>query len=318
MIRQREKSKPMNNFTNKVYIASKDQAEYASLINNAQLEDLVITQDKSLANIVLADPPLIVNDLPNLPKLEWLQSTFAGVDALVVSGLRQDYELTNVKGIFGQQISEYVVGNTIEYFRHFSTYRQQQLKSQWQPHPYQSLADKSILVLGTGDIGCHVAKVCNALGMKTGGVNRTGIPAKASPFKYTFHIGEFKSAVKDADIIVSTLPSTPDTRGYLNAARLAHADNALLFSVGRGDVLVEDDLIPAIENGNIAHAFLDVFEQEPLPKSSPFWSHDKVSVTPHIAAVSFPHQVFEQFKENYLRWYDGFKLQNRVDFKKGY
>lgn len=81
---------------------------------------------------------------------------------------------------------------------------------------------------------------------------------------------------------------------------------------------MEDDLIPAIENGNIAHAFLDVFEQEPLAKSSPFWLHDKITVTPHIAAVSFPHQVFDQFKENYLRWYDGFKLQNLVDFKKGY
>lgn len=318
MIRQREKSKPMNNFTNKLYIASKDHAEYTSMLNNAQLDDLVITQDKSLANIVLADPPLVAHDLNQFSKMEWLQSTFAGVDALVASGLRQDYDLTNVKGIFGQQISEYVVGHTINYFRHLFTYQQQQLKSQWQPHPYQSLDDKSILILGTGDIGCHLAKVCNALGMKTGGVNRTGIPAKASPFKYTFHVGEFRSAVKDADIIVSTLPSTEDTRGYLNAARLAHADNALLFNVGRGDVLVEDDLIPAIENGNIAHAFLDVFEQEPLAKSSPFWLHDKITVTPHIAAVSFPHQVFDQFKENYLRWYDGFKLQNLVDFKKGY
>ncbi len=308
----------MNNFTNKLYIASKDQAKYLSLFNNDPFEDLIVTQDKSQANIVLADPPLIVNDLPNLHQLDWLQSTFTGVDVLVGSGLRQDYQLTNIKGIFGSHIAEYVIGLSITHFRHLFTYQQQQLKSHWHPHPYQSLDDKSILILGTGDIGCHLAKVCNAFGMTTRGINRTGIPAKGSPFHHTYHVGEFKSAVKDADLIVNTLPSTPDTRDYLNAVRMAYADNALLFNVGRGDVLVEEDLIPAIENGNIAHAFLDVFKQEPLAMTAPFWLHKKISVTPHVAAVSFPHQVFEQFKENYLRWYDGFKLQNKVDFKKGY
>jgi len=318
LITNKEKSKPMNNFANKLYILAKEREAYVELINQAQLEDLEITQDPSQAVLLLADPPLAAKQLAEFDQLEWLQSTFAGVDALMGADLRQDYDLTNVKGIFGQQISEYVIGHCINYYRHLPRYRHQQSKGHWQAHHYHSLNEKSILVLGCGDIGNHLARVCNAFGMKTGGVNSTGIPPKNSAFKHTFHISELNAVIADADIIVNTLPNTPQTQGLLNQATLFHANHALLFNVGRGNVLDEQALLDAIEANHIAHAYLDVFTQEPLPEGSPYWHNPKITITPHIAALSFPQQVFEQFSENYHRWRDGFRLNHLVDFDKGY
>jgi len=102
------------------------------------------------------------------------------------------------------------------------------------------------------------------------------------------------------------------------ALTIGHCQQALLFNVGRGKTLVEDELIPLIELGHIQHAFLDVFVAEPLAESHPFWTHAAITVTPHIAALSFPHQVVEIFAENYALWRDGFQLNNRIDFAKGY
>ncbi|USD65431.1 D-2-hydroxyacid dehydrogenase [Vibrio sp. SCSIO 43136] len=308
----------MNKIDNKVFILCQDPTPYETLLSQAECEDLTLTDKPDEANILLADPPLAAKRLSEFTQLEWLQSTFAGIDALIDESLNQDYELTKVHGIFGQQISEYVIGNTLNYFRHLPRYRHQQRQQEWQPHPYQSLNEKSILILGCGSIGSHLAKVCNAFGMKTGGVNQSGIPPKNSPFKHIFHIHELDVVVKDADIIVNTLPSTPETRGMLNMKLLNQANHALLFNVGRGDALVEEDLLTAMEQGHIAHAYLDVFNQEPLSAEHPLWKHPKVSITPHIAATSFPNQVMEIFVENYKRWHDGFQLQHRVDFNKGY
>ncbi|MDN3678917.1 D-2-hydroxyacid dehydrogenase [Vibrio tapetis subsp. quintayensis] len=308
----------MNNFTNKLYILSKDRSEYLELIKQSPLEEIEITEDPSKAEIVLADPPLIASQLDIFTQLDWLQSTFAGIDSLVSPELRTDYSLTNVKGIFGQQISEYVIGQSLNYFRHFARYQQQQADGHWQPHQYQSLNEKSILILGCGDIGSHLGRVCNAFGMKTGGVNSSGIPPKTSPFKHTFHISELHSVISDADIIVNTLPNTPLTENILNKQVLSQAQQALLFNVGRGEAVDDPALSDAIASGCIAHAYLDVFREEPLPKESPLWENPKITLTPHIAALSFPSQVFEQFSENYNRWRDGFRLTNLVDFDKGY
>lgn len=318
MITTQEKSKPMNNFTNKLYILSKDRSEYIELIKQSSLEELEITEDPSQAEIILADPPMIASQLEHFPKLNWLQSTFAGIDSLVSPELRTDYSLTNVKGIFGQQISEYVIGQSLNYYRHFARYQQQQTDGQWLPHQYQSLNEKSILILGCGDIGSHLGRVCNVFGMKTGGVNSSGIPPKTSPFKHTFHISELHSVIADADIIVNTLPNTPQTENILNKDVLSQAQQALLFNVGRGEAIDDQALVDAIESGYVAHAYLDVFRQEPLPADSALWHNPKITLTPHIAALSFPSQVFEQFTDNYNRWRDGFRLTNLVDFNKGY
>lgn len=308
----------MNNFTHKVYLLTEDDGRYQQLLEQAALPELEFTTSRSEATILLASPPLAAKHLDDFPNLEWIQSIYAGVDALV--GKLDDFsgELTNVKGIFGQQIAEYVLGYTIEHYRHFNHYRQLQVQNQWQPKPYLSLAKKKMVILGTGSIGAYLASVAKGFAIEPIGVNRSGIPGKQSPFEATYHIQELATALKQADIVVNTLPNTPETENILNADSLGHCSGALLFNVGRGSAVDEDGLLAAIDNGSISHAYLDVFKQEPLNEEHRFWQHEGVTLTPHIAALSFPEQVIDIFAENYQRWRDGFGLMNVVDLNKGY
>lgn len=308
----------MNNFTHKVYLLTEDDTYYLKLLESAQLDDLEVTQKRHEATILLASPPMAAKCLDQFPKLEWIQSIYAGVDALLphLSGFTGP--LTNVKGIFGQQISEYVLGYSIAYQRHFYHYHTEQQDSNWQPMPYQSLSGKKMVVLGTGSIGSHLAEVAKSFAIVPIGVNRSGIPTKHSPFSATYHIQELTTALQEADIVVNTLPNTPQTRHILNQESLSHCQGALLFNVGRGTAVEENGLLSALDNGHIRHAFLDVFAQEPLPESHLFWTHENITVTPHIAALSFPEQVVDIFVENYQSWRDGFSLNNLVDIDKGY
>ncbi|WP_070969938.1 D-2-hydroxyacid dehydrogenase [Vibrio sonorensis] len=308
----------MDNAKHKLYIKTEHNKEYQQLVEQQALPDLEITKNPDEASILLASPPLIKDSLDQFANLDWVQSVYAGVDALIAASSSKEYTLTNVKGIFGQQISEYVLGYVISHQRHFALYAQQQAKREWQPHLYTSLNNQTLVVLGTGSIGAYLAEKAGALGLKTIGINRSGIPPRHSPFSEVFHIQEIEKAFNQADIIVNTLPSTEQTYHLLNQTTLAYAHNALLFNVGRGSVLDQSVLTAVLDAGHIAHAFLDVFEYEPLDKTSELWSHPSVTITPHIAALSFPTQVVEIFAENYLLWRDGFSLNNQVSFSKGY
>lgn len=304
--------------SNQIFLLSEHRDTYKTLLAKKNLPDLCLIDQPEAAQIVLADPPLLSQRLDEFSQLEWVQSTFAGVNALTSPSLRQDYTLTNVRGIFGPLIAEYVLGYSIAHYRHFNRYHQQQQNKRWQPHLYTSLQSKTMVILGTGSIGCYLGNAAKAMGIKTIGMNRTGIPTSGGEFHQTFHISELSKAFEQADIVVNTLPSTPETQQLLNRQTLSQLSQALLFNVGRGDVLDEAGLLFALKNRWVEHAFLDVFEQEPLSVEHPFWKLPQVTITPHIAALSFPEQVIEIFADNYLRWCDGFSLNYQVDFEKGY
>lgn len=308
----------MNNFTNKLYILTEHDETYQQLVLEHTLPDLEITENAAEADIVLAAPPMVAQRLKEFTKLDWLQSTYAGINALAGPELRQDYTLTNVRGIFGPLIAEYVMGYSISHYRHFQHYHQQQAQKQWQPQLYQSLSGRTMVILGTGSIGSHLAKVAQAFGIQAIGVNRTGIPPRQTSFDNTYHINEAHVALKQADILVNTLPSTPQTNKLLDGELLSHCQGALLFNVGRGSTLDEAGLLLALKNRWIEHAFLDVFESEPLAKEHPFWGLPQITITPHIAALSEPRQVVEIFANNYQSWRDGFQLKYQIDFDKGY
>ncbi|CAM3544498.1 Glyoxylate/hydroxypyruvate reductase A [Vibrio aerogenes CECT 7868] len=300
------------------YILTHNNDRYRDLLKSYPLDGFTETQDRSQATVLLASPPMAAKCLDDFPKLEWLQSIYAGVDALIAPELRKGYQLTNIKGIFGQLISEYVLGFLTSHHRHLVYYKYQQRKQQWKPCRYRSLAGQTMVILGTGSIGSHLSQVASAFGIHTIGINRSGIPPKQSPFEQIFHVNEVRMALSKAQIVVNTLPATAETEKLLNRELLSYCNQAILFNVGRGQTLDEDALIPAIEANYIQHAYLDVFCKEPLADGHPFWQHPGITVTPHIAAVSFPEQVAEEFVANCQRWQDGFSLFNRVDFEKGY
>ncbi|WP_064601603.1 D-2-hydroxyacid dehydrogenase [Photobacterium sp. J15] len=302
---------------NKILIVSRQRDAYRRLLTQAQLPDLELTENQEEANILLADPPRVANSMNSYPALNWLQSTFAGIDALTRDNIRKDYMLTNIRGHFGQLIAEYVLGYSLDYTRHLSQYRQQQANSQWQPQPYSSLASKTMVILGTGSIGAHLARVAKAFDLTVIGINRSG-RCDEPAFDRIYPLDGLSDGLALADILVSTLPATPETDNLLNADSLSHCRDTLLFNVGRGNALCETGLLKAANNGHIAHAFLDVFKQEPLPEQHPFWQHPAVTMTPHIAAESFPEQVFEIFTANYLRYLNRQPLLYQIDFTRGY
>ncbi|MDD1783852.1 D-2-hydroxyacid dehydrogenase [Enterovibrio sp. ZSDZ35] len=300
---------------NQLYLCSINEARYRALLEAAALPDLVLTDSVQDATIILADPPKLAPRIEKATQLQWLQSTFAGADALL-SKPRTDYTLTNVRGIFGPLMSEYVFGQLLTLSRHLPHYRDMQEGARWSPISYRGLTGKTMVILGTGSIGAHVASTARHFGMKTIGVSRSGKSVTA--FDKVLPTHHITTALSDADVIVSILPSTTETKGIINLETLSVCQGAILFNVGRGPAVEEQGLLDALDAGYIQHAVLDVFCHEPLASSHPFWQHPSITVTPHISAESFPEQVFEIFADNYRRWCNGEPLNYVMDFSLGY
>lgn len=307
-------------------LLSQDNAHYERLLKAARLPHLRIlradnqTEAERLigeAHILMAEPARAKPLLAKASKLGWLQSTYAGVDVLLDASCRRDYLLTNVRGIFGPLMSEYVFGHLLSLTRQLPLYRKQQQQQQWQSHPYQGLKGRTMLILGTGSIGQHIAQTARHFGMKVLGISHSG--RERAGFDQVYQLPALNKMLAQADVIVSVLPSTRETRHLFTAARFAHCKpGAILFNVGRGSAIHEGDLLEALRGGKLATAVLDVFEQEPLPASSPLWHQPNLIITPHNSAYSFPEDVAQIFVRNYIRFIDGQQLDGRIDFDKGY
>ncbi|AFV00862.1 D-2-hydroxyacid dehydrogenase [Simiduia agarivorans] len=273
------------------------------------------------SELLLGEPAHILHYLQKYPealhRLRWIQSSFAGVDALAGLALPSSCKLTAMKAAFGPLISEYVFGHLLSYRRDFLVYRQQQADKLWRQHSYRSIAGETLLVVGLGGIGRHLLTTARHFGMRTLGVCRTGVSDVDADAIYP--VSALQRALAQADVVVLALPATADSRKLMDAAALsALKPGALLFNVGRG-VLVDDPaLLQALDAGIVAHAWLDVFQQEPLPADHPFWSHAGVTVTPHVAALTFEQDLADFYGDNLARWLCGKPLLGEVDLARGY
>lgn len=307
-------------------LLSRDNPDYHRRLQEAGLPGLEIQRADSLAeaepliaqaNIVLGEPARLVPLLTRAKAMKWMQSTYAGVEALLGDGHRQDYQLTNVRGIFGPLMSEYVFGHLLSLTRHLPLYREQQRQRRWHALPYATLSGRTLLILGTGSIGQHLAGTAQHFDMTVWGINRTG--REVTGFDETFQLPALSRILPQADVIVSTLPATRETFHLLNGPMLSLCKaNAILFSVGRGSTIDTLALIQCLRSGQLGAAVLDVFEQEPLPASHPLWELPNVIITPHNSAWSVPDQVCRIFERNYLRFLEGQKLEFLIDMQQGY
>jgi len=311
---------------NKLLILAEDAEDYFPLVVAEDLPQLEIVSASELeealalvadCNIILGEPPLIVDVLASAGQMKWVQSSWAGVDRLCRPGLRHDYALTGVKGIFGPLISEYVLTYLFVLERRIFDLRENQLQKRWQSKPYRLAKDVTLGIVGLGSIGQHIARTAQCYGLRVTGLNRSGNPCDGVEQVYT---GENQQQFfTEADYVVLTLPDTPKTRHFINADVLAiMKPSATLINVGRGSIVNEADLVHALQQGQIAAAVLDVFETEPLPTDSLLWSLPNVYVTPHFAAASFPEDVVRIFTENYHRSLRGEPLLQQIDFMLGY
>ena len=311
---------------NRLLILAKDPTRYAELIKRLDFTDLEVVAFDSVeeskkyiknCNIILGVPKLIAPILEAANKLQWVQSVYAGVEALLSPPQRTDYILTGVKGIFGPLMSEYVFAYILALERHVFEVYEKQKKRVWGKIPYESLQGKLIGICGLGSIGRHIGKTAKHFGMKIWGYKRSyeEVPEVDRIFAGA-NFGEFLS---NPDYLVITLPSTPETKHFFDYdAFHAMKRSSVLISIGRGNVIAERALVRALEEKLIRGAVLDVFEEEPLPEASPLWALPNALITPHNSGFSFPEDVVKIFAENYRRFVDKRQLKYRVDFTRGY
>lgn len=266
--------------------------------------------------ILFGDPDMIAAILFEMPSVEWVQSSWAGVKPLV--GIdRRDYILTGVKGVFGPQMSEYVVGYLLAHELKVLERMKQQRKHNWFQEFSGALQGKRLGIMGTGSIGRHIAQTATRFGITVTGLSRSGAPSPV--FENVMPVRRLHDFLQEIDYLVSTLPQTDDTNDLLDAAALEKLSaHAYFINIGRSNVVNDVALIHALRNGKLAGAALDVFDAEPIPQDSPLWDTPNLSITAHIAAVSHPSLIVPIFVENYRRYMQKRQLNYVVDFDAGY
>jgi len=299
------------------HILSRDVDEYRQLIAAAQLPGLDFTSEPAHAEIVLGEPRLIRDALPRLSALKWVQTISAGVEPLVDPAQRRDYVLTNARGVFGELMSEYVFGYLLFHEKKILARMRAQQSMQWQRPESGVLRGKTIGLLGVGSIGAYVAGTAKHFRMTVRGFTRD---SEASPdVDQYFHGNDLLRFAEGLDYLVCVLPRTEDTNKIVDARLLeALPRHAVFVNVGRGNAVDESALVKALNEGKLAAAILDVFDQEPLPEGHPFWTTPNLYMTFHTSAISYPTDITRLFIENYHLYLDHKPLKYVVDFERGY
>ncbi|BEN87492.1 MULTISPECIES: glyoxylate/hydroxypyruvate reductase GhrA [Serratia] len=216
-----------------------------------------------------------------------------------------------------QQMQEYALSYVLRYFRRFDEYQALQQRQEWQPLDPHSLDDFTIGILGAGVLGQSVARKLTEFGFSVRCWSRS---AKQIDGVQSFAGEAQRAAFLDGvKLVINLLPNTPETVGILNRELFAQlSTGAYLINIARGAHLVEADLLTALDQGQLAAATLDVFAREPLPQDHPFWRHPRVTITPHIAAITLPQQAMDQIVANIRALEAGHAPAGVVDRQRGY
>ncbi len=257
--------------------------------------------------------------LQQFPNLKCISSLGAGVNHLLNDSTRP----TNIPLVrlvddgLKQSMAEYVMLGVLEHFRRFQDYRQQQTDGEWKEQQIPHMSEIGIGIMGCGEIGRYVANKLSEFGCNVFGWSRS--PKEINNIPVYSGNDELDKFLKKANILVCLLPLTPETENILNTQTFNRLPpKTYLINVARGFHLVEEDLLLALESGQLSGALLDVFREEPLPKHHPFWSHNKITITPHVASVTNPKSAAVQIVENYRRAQNGETLLNLVNVEGGY
>lgn len=305
-----------------VLVLSEQAAEYAAELRAAGIDCLAAVSVAELderhrpCKVVFGEPQLVSGALAQLPRLAWIQSTWAGLTPLLAAAQR-GIAVTGVKEVFGAQMAEYVLGYLLALELRVFERRQWQQARSWRPELSGRLAGKTLGVMGTGSIGAAVARQAAGLGLRVLGYSRSGVARE--PFAEVYDRRRLADFLAGLDYLVAVLPHTPETDGLLDhAAFQALPPGAVLVNVGRGSVLDEHALLAALHGGVLRAAVLDVFRQEPLPAQHPFWTAEGVYLTAHISAHSYPADIARIFIMNHGRFRAGEPLRYRLDPARGY
>ncbi|WP_414718822.1 2-hydroxyacid dehydrogenase [Undibacterium sp.] len=244
----------------------------------------------------------------------------AGVDAILQLGDALPHGVPVVRlddAGMGIQMAEYVSHAVLRYFRRLDSYQMQRDRQQWRfLKPYDK-AEFSVGILGLGVLGGRIAQALQQFGFPLHGWSRT---QKQLP-GVTCHAGEqgLDTFLRATRVLVCILPLTEDTVGILNAHNLSKLPRgAYLVNVARGAHLVDADLLQLLQQEHLAGATLDVFNEEPLPAAHPFWQEQRISMTPHISALTLREDSARQIAGKIQAMQQGLPVSGMVDRLKGY
>ncbi len=257
--------------------------------------------------------------LASLPNLRAIIALGAGVDHLF-----QDPQLPRTTPIvrlvdagMAAEMTEYCVLGVLYFHRSLDHYVRLQAIWQWQRLPVIPAARRRVGIMGLGTLGRHLAQRLVTLGFAVSGWSRSAKNLEG----VSCHWGEggLNPFLARSEILINLLPLTRSTRGILGAGTFAALpDGACLINVARGAHLMEDDLLAALARGKLRGAMLDVFSEEPLPATHPFWQHPQIIVTPHTAAPTIPELAADQVIEAIRRFESGDQPGGLVNLDQGY
>jgi phosphoglycerate dehydrogenase-like enzyme len=294
--------------------------------------EVVAAADREAAAREAADADAVIGEcvaevIQAGPKIRWVQRMYAGVERCVAipAFAERGIVLTNMQKVAGSVMAEHVLAFMFGLTRGFAAYLPAQAKGEWADEAVPEgrmweVKGRTMLVVGLGGIGTEVAKRAHALGMNVLAIRNSGTDGP----DYVAEVGlpaRLKDFAARADVIVSTLPLTPETKGLMDKTFFDSAKRGSLFiNVGRGATVVTDDLVAALDDGRLGGAGLDVTDPEPLPPDHALWRAPNVIITPHVSASLEGNEVPRWIlaRENLRRYVEGGKLLSEVDVKKGY
>lgn len=294
-----------------------DAVEGAEITYSSRKE---VTDDQlAEAEVIMGNIPL--SKLPLCKSLKWFQLSSAGANRYAFS--EQPFLLTNASGAYGEAIAEYMLACALTVMKKLPEYQSLQGSHEWKNlGSVKTVRECRVLCVGMGDIGSAFAKKMKLLGAQVYGVRRTlhELPQYYDA-QYTF--SDMDSVIPECDIIAMSLPETPETIHVFNKDRLSKTKaGSILINVGRGSAIDTNALVPLARENHFSGVYLDVFEEEPLPKNSAVWNIPSIHCTPHISGGNSVESIYDIimniFYDNLTRYVKNEPLRNIVDRKLGY
>lgn len=256
--------------------------------------------------------------LNKLPNLRWVQSLWAGIEQLLLETRHRNVAIVRMSDPqLAKTMAEAVLAWTLYLHRDMPRYRMQQSLQVWQQHPVKLPAEQTVGILGLGNLGKMAAKGLFSHGFTVLGWSRSAAELEGAE---TFcGAAGFTAMLQRVDILICLLPLTEKTRGLLDDAALAlMPKGASLINFARGPIVDTNALVSALDSDHLSHAVLDVFDEEPLSQMSPLWSHENITILPHVSAPTNKRTASQIVAENINRFFLDGEIPLSVDRALGY
>ena len=269
--------------------------------------------ETSAVEVLVGAPPDLAAIFPRCPQLRWVQSTWAGIDA-IAHFASETLQITPLKGVFGPAMTEYVMGWLLAIERNVIS---RASHTQWTPTLEPRITGKRMGIMGTGGIGTAIALAAKAFGLEVIGLNSDGRAVEG--FDACYPSADRVAFAEGLDYLVSVLPQTSQTDNLIDHEVLMRLNpGAIVINAGRGNAVMEAELIASLDVGHLRAAVLDVFREEPLPPDDPLWSASGVHITSHTAGPTPDEAIGEVFGRNLTLYIAGEPLTDAVRAGRGY